>query len=36
MNYRKATVDDANLLMEWRKIQLVEEGIKAIKILIKS
>lgn len=36
MNYRKATVDDANLLMEWRKIQLVEEGIKADKDIDKE
>ncbi|WP_312094121.1 GNAT family N-acetyltransferase [Niallia sp.] len=31
MNYRKATVADVNLLMEWRKTQLVDEGIKADK-----
>ncbi|MGO5012533.1 GNAT family N-acetyltransferase [Niallia sp. Sow4_A1] len=31
MKYRKATVDDINLLVEMRKIQLVDEGIKADK-----
>ena len=36
MNDRNATVDDANLLMEWRKIQLVEEGIKADKDIDKE
>jgi len=31
MKYRKATVDDINLLVEMRKIQLFDEGIKADK-----
>ncbi|WP_400244410.1 GNAT family N-acetyltransferase [Niallia sp. JL1B1071] len=31
MNYRKATVEDINLLVEMRKSQLVDEGITADK-----
>lgn len=36
MNYRKATVEDVHLLMELRKIQLVDEGIKADKDIDKE
>ncbi|HEO8420362.1 MAG: GNAT family N-acetyltransferase [Niallia sp.] len=36
MNYRKATVEDIQLLMELRKTQLVDEGIKADKDIDKE
>lgn len=36
MNYRKATVEDIHLLMELRKTQLVDEGIKADKDIDKE
>ncbi|MEK5382799.1 GNAT family N-acetyltransferase [Niallia sp. FSL W8-0635] len=36
MNYRKATIEDIHLLMELRKTQLVDEGIKADKDIDKE